>query len=164
QASRESLPEALALDELHRDVDASGVLADLVDDRDVGVGHPGGRARLAEKALPPFLVLRFRQQLEGDVPPERLVVRAVHDAHPPAPQDADDPEVGDPLGSRWTPDLVRRLSAHRRAMVAWWASRWRNRRGARPWLGGEERRGLARLLHWNQRTKKPRRRSITART
>ena len=79
---RQPRAERLPADELHRDIGAMPVFADLIDGGHVRVRNPGGRARLSEK---PPLGLRVRsvgQHLDGDRPPELLVVRLVHDPHP----------------------------------------------------------------------------------
>ncbi len=95
----ESLPQALARDELHRDEDATVVLADLMNDRDVGVRDARGVTGFAEQALPLFVIAPLGKQFECDVPPELLIVRAVDDAHSPAAQHAENAEVRDARGN-----------------------------------------------------------------
>ena len=74
--------ERLALEQLHGDEHAPGVLADLVDLADVGMVDAGGGAGLAPQALPRGLIRRRgRQGLEGDRPGEALVTGGVDHAH-----------------------------------------------------------------------------------
>ena len=105
----EDLVEPLAGDELHDVVVHPALLADPVDRDDVGVVQPRRRPRLAAE---PSEVPRVgqgvrRQDLQRDVPAERLLLGLVHDAHPAAAHLADDPVVaqtprpaGDPAGLR----------------------------------------------------------------
>jgi hypothetical protein len=74
--------ERLAFEQLHRDEEASGVFADLVDLTDVGMVDAGGRARFAPQPFTPRLVTgQRRQRLQRDGAPEALVARLVDDAH-----------------------------------------------------------------------------------
>ena len=89
--------ERLALEQLHGDEHAPGVLADLVDLADVGMVDAGGGAGLAPQALPGGLVRRRRRQrLEGDGPGQPFVTGGVDHAHPAFAELALDLVVADP--------------------------------------------------------------------
>ncbi len=110
--------QALAFDQLHRDVEVAFGLADLVDDGDVGVGDGGRPARLAKEALAGRGVAAgVRQQLERDSAAQRRVLGAVDDAHAPLADPSEDAEVRD--GGR-----VRLLDPGSRPLVCHCACPW----------------------------------------
>ena len=93
--------QRLALEQLHGDEDAPGVLADLVDLADVGMVDAGGGAGLAPQPLARGLVRRRRRQrLEGDGPGQPLVAGGVDHAHPAFADLALDRVVADPRRDR----------------------------------------------------------------
>jgi len=96
--------QGAALDQLHRDEDATVRLADLVDGREVRVRDRRRDARLAQESLPLRLVgLELRwQHLERHDAAELLVLRPVNDPHPALPDAADYHEMR---------ELLRRSSA-----------------------------------------------------
>ena len=107
----DDLVEPLAADELHGVEVRAVVLADAEDRDDVGVVQPGGGPRLHGETLQLRRASHLLpgQDLQGDVPAERLLDRLVDDAHA-APADlAEDrvvaqpprvaTEVGDPPGA-----------------------------------------------------------------
>ena len=71
------------------------MLADAVDRDDVGVVQPAGGAGLSAEA---GQVGRLAEQLDGDVPVERLLERLVDDPHAPPADLAHDPELAPGLG------------------------------------------------------------------
>ena len=77
------------------------MLADAEDRHDVGVVELGDRLRLAAEPLEaPGVEVDVVEDLEGDVPPERLLDRLVDDPHPAPAQLAEDAELAQPLGDR----------------------------------------------------------------
>ena len=82
-----------AAHELHGDEGRPVALVDLVHDADRRVGEAGRRARLqAQPALALRVVARARRQhLQGDLPAQAQVGRAVHDAHAALADLAGDP-------------------------------------------------------------------------
>jgi len=92
---RHLLAKGHARDELHGDEEVCVPLADLVDRRDVAVGQHRGGPSLPKEASSPLAIgrERAREHLERDIPPELLVVRPVHDAHPTATELGIDAEV-----------------------------------------------------------------------
>jgi hypothetical protein len=93
------LPQRLALDELHHDVDAPLELSHVVDGGDVGVAHRRGGPRLAQHALPSRLVGGHLapQYLQSHLALEALVDRAVHHAHAAEAELLDDAKAPQPL-------------------------------------------------------------------
>ena len=96
-ACRESLVglevvlELAPLDQLHRDVPDAGVLAEVVDRHDVGVGEAARGLRLAAKPLEDLLRMRAGELvgpdgLERHDALDHRVESLVHDAHGAAPQ------------------------------------------------------------------------------
>ncbi len=81
----------------HRDERLTGVVADLVDRRDVWVIERAGGTRLAQqagRAVPASG--RFRlQKLECYPPVEVRILSQIHRAHPAGADAADDPVMGD---------------------------------------------------------------------
>ena len=102
------------LEELHRDVDGSGVriLADVVDDDDSGVGEPRRAARLLDEPRPEgFSIFVAHGEAEDDRlerhdAAQQRILGAIDDAHHPAP------EFGLDLVAR---DLLRQEISSRRA-------------------------------------------------
>ena len=83
--------EVLPVDQLHDDVRAAGVLAEVVDRDDVGVAERGGRLGLlpeARREVGVAQVLRT-EQLERDVATELGIGGAVDGRHPAAAQQLD---------------------------------------------------------------------------
>ena len=102
-AARHQRRERPAADELHGDEGRPLALVDLVDDADGRVGERRGRARLqAQAALALRVVARTGDQhLQGHLPPEPQVGRAVDDAHAALadlPGDPVPPERPGPFG------------------------------------------------------------------
>jgi len=95
------LAQRLPLEQLHHDEMLPGVLADVVDHADVGVGERRGRARLALEALDGARVLRHleRQELERHGTAEAGVLGLVDDAHPSAAELLDDSVVRERLAA-----------------------------------------------------------------
>jgi hypothetical protein len=92
RAARDPLGQCLPLDELHDDEVEPLRAPEVVDRHDAGVVEGGGRARLPEEPVAAFGVgdpLR-REQLQRHAPAERRVEGLVDDAHPPAPQLAEE--------------------------------------------------------------------------
>src|SRR5207249_4903985 len=74
------------LDVLHGDERLAHVLAELEDGDDVGVLQPAGRSRLAQEPFAHLLaVAAFANQLDGDMPADLGVERAIQRAHAPLP-------------------------------------------------------------------------------
>ncbi len=98
----QDLVEAQPLDELHDVVTHSVVFADAEDRNDVGVVQLRRRLRFALEATPrPGVLLElFGQDLEGDVPAERDLLRLVDDAHAATADLADDAVVAQALEQR----------------------------------------------------------------
>ena len=94
---RHRLRERLPLEALHDDEVLPLVLLDREDRADSGMVQRGRGARLALETLQGRAVARElgRQELQRDVPAEARVLRLVDDAHPAAPEAADDGVVGD---------------------------------------------------------------------
>ena len=88
-----------SFDVLHRNVADAAGFADVVDGGDVGMGEPGGRARLAHEAAPAIVVQRERgrENLQRDPPVEPCVRGEEHLAHAAGPDGRHDfvhPEPG----------------------------------------------------------------------
>lgn len=133
---RDALPQRAPLDEIHGEVHAVAVAADVVDLHEVGVAaHLGDDGGLPAEPLDVRLVRLGAgdHDLERDFAPQFRVERAVDDAHPAAAQFAQHP-VGTDLVGR-LPDA--RGRDHRRPRVAARhrpvrRGRGRARRGPRP--------------------------------
>ena len=107
----ESIAEALALDELHRDEEAAVNLADLMHRRDVGVRDGRRRASFAQETLTGLRVLPgIGQQLQRYRAPQRLVLGTIDDTHAALTESPEDAEVRDGHRVRM---LVRRCGAPR---------------------------------------------------
>jgi len=80
---REQFGDILPFDELHRDVEVSVHLAEVVDRDDVRVLERSRRLGLAQEPLAQIIVLRERlpHDLDRDAPLEHRIERAIHDAH-----------------------------------------------------------------------------------
>ena len=90
-ARRDTSREASALDVFHRDVGVAVLLADIVDGADVGMIQSGGGASLPHQSRPATrFVVRFVEELEGDVPVQANVARPVDHAHAAGPESSDD--------------------------------------------------------------------------
>jgi hypothetical protein len=91
-AGLQQLAQGLALDQLHDDERAAGPPPDLVDGDDVGVVEGRGRTRLVLEAGEASSIGRYlgRELLDGDVPSELRIARAVDLAHAAGPEEADD--------------------------------------------------------------------------
>ncbi len=78
-----ALAQRLAVHEAHHEEHQVAPLLDGVNRDDVGVGEPGGGARLLEEAVAEFEARRevARQQFDGDQAVQRHVARQQHDAH-----------------------------------------------------------------------------------
>ena len=92
-------PQGRAGDELRDHVRAVLVFADVVDRQDVGMVQRGGRLRLRDEPLQPVAVLERlrRKHLDGDLPAEARIARAIHLAHSAGaemPQDLVGPYAG----------------------------------------------------------------------
>ena len=98
----QDLVEAQPLDELHDVVAQAVVFADAEDRHDVGVVQLRRRLRLALEATlrPGVLPELLGQDLEGDVPAERDLLRLVDDAHAAVADLADDAVVAQALERR----------------------------------------------------------------
>ena len=81
----DELPEVGSLEQLHRHVDRSLLLAEVIDGDDVRVIEVGGGLGLLLEALTGFVVAAdaFRDGLDGDEAPEHRVVGLVDLAHGP---------------------------------------------------------------------------------
>ncbi len=77
RAAADAVGEGLALDELHHEVGAAALLADVVDRHQTGVVHPRERLYLALPAGLVGLADARREQLHRDVAAEQLVARAI---------------------------------------------------------------------------------------
>ena len=99
--------QGLAGEQLHDDVGLGVVLADLVDRAEVRVAHPGGGPRLAQEAAARRVVGAL-QDLERDVPAERLVLGEVHSAHAALADDPHDPVASEALSGRQARRAYRR--------------------------------------------------------
>src|SRR4029079_15445496 len=68
---------------LHRDVEVSVYLAEVVDRDDVGMLERPGRLRLSQESFAQIVVLRecLAHDLDRDAPLEHWVERAIDDAH-----------------------------------------------------------------------------------
>jgi hypothetical protein len=79
--------EALAVDDLHRQKAHVLVLTEVVDTQDVGVRDRARERDFAPKVIERLGVARTLRpdDLEGDLPPELAIVRAVDLAHAPPP-------------------------------------------------------------------------------
>ena len=84
----QALLERLAAHVLHRDVRRPVSAAAVVHADDAGVVEAGRRARLDTEALDELVVSGQArlEHLDGDLPPQPLVLRQVHVGHPPAPE------------------------------------------------------------------------------
>ena len=93
------VPHRLAADVLHRHVHAPLVHPDIVHADDVGMGDAGHRLSLSKHASvgPVAAVMQRVDDLERDRPPQLLVARAQHEAHPAGADRAEDLVVPDPL-------------------------------------------------------------------
>ena len=100
-------------DELHDVVRGAVVLPEPVDRDDVRVVQLGGRLRLPLEPPPLGRVAedRGRQQLDRDPPAERHLLGLVHDAHPAAPDLAEQAEVAQLGDRRGVRDLHGQLGA-----------------------------------------------------
>ena len=83
RAAADAVGEGLALDELHDEVGAAALLADVVDRHQAGVVHPRERLDLALPAGLVGLADAGREQLHRDVAAEQLVAGA---DRPPRPR------------------------------------------------------------------------------
>ena len=103
-------PESLTLDQLHRDVVRTATalgsrdhgLPDLVDRHDVRMVQRGGCLRLLDEACDQLLhvdQLR-REDLDGDMPVQRRVVRLVDLSHSSDAENGDDRIVSDDSAGR----------------------------------------------------------------
>jgi hypothetical protein len=101
--------EGPALHPLHHDVRAALVVPEIVDDADMGVVEPRGRACLALEALEGLGVLHrvVGQELQGDVPPQVGVFRLVHHPHPSAAELGEDSIVRDGFADHRTKSTPR---------------------------------------------------------
>ncbi len=93
------LLERAALDELHGEVEPSLRGARVVDGGDVRVAELREGLALAREAARERVGIRTRrlERLERDLPPQRLVPRAVDDAHAAASQLAEEDVAAEPL-------------------------------------------------------------------
>jgi hypothetical protein len=84
--------DGLALDELHRDVNALADRPGVVNGDDVGVRQPRDRARLTQQARAPLgrAGAGFADDLQRDPPVQIRVIRRVHLTHSPASNRAED--------------------------------------------------------------------------
>ena len=121
--------QVCALDVAHREVEARISLARVVDRDDVRMIEARGNPRLAEKALAESLVLGVTrsEDLEGNVPVEAAVVRAVDLSHATAADQLLDPVAADLDTARNTRQLD-----HDRSILLPEASPWTRRAGAAP--------------------------------
>ena len=102
----QNLIQPESLDELHDVIEGALMLADPVDGNDVGMVQSGGGPGFALEAL---LLLGIGQRLggkhlEGNAPPERLLLGLVDDAHATVPDLAQDSVVAQAFGvvaGRW---------------------------------------------------------------
>ena len=88
----ELVREGTAVDVLHDDVRRAVVLARVVDLDDVGVGEPGGEARLTDEAVAEDRVVGevAGEHLDRHRPLELVVPREVDDGHAAAAEDVCD--------------------------------------------------------------------------
>lgn len=87
------LLERPAADEVGPHAGAPVVRVGAVHDQDVAVAHPGQPARLGQEALAaPVARGARREQLQGDFPLQRRIVRAVHLAESPGADAFEEPE------------------------------------------------------------------------
>ena len=95
----EDLVQPLPGDELHHVVMEAVLLADAEDGHDVGMVQPGGRLRLAKKALQARGRghARGRQDLQRHVSAQRLLLRFVDDAHAAAADFPQNAEIAQPF-------------------------------------------------------------------
>ena len=77
------LAQRLPREQLHRRVGDAGVVAEIVDAKDVGVGERGDRLRLSLESSERLRIGRelFRQDLDRDLPFQPGVSRSVHLSH-----------------------------------------------------------------------------------
>ena len=111
---RDQVPEIVALDVPHRDVQDAVGLSRGVDGHDVGMLGGGRRLGLVDETLPEGLVPRKvgTQELDDDVATRRRLLGEVHRAHAALAEHRDDPVPGD-LGS--DPGVAHRVFVHRGA-------------------------------------------------
>ena len=121
--------QVCALDVAHREVEACVSFARVVHRDDVRMIEARGNPRLAEKALAESLVVGVTrsEDLEGNVPVEAAVVRAVHLSHAAAADQLLDPVAADLDTARNTHQL-----GHDRSILLPEASPWTRRAGAAP--------------------------------
>ena len=95
--AREASLERFSVVVRHRDERLTGVVADLVDRRDVWMIERAGGTRLPEQPGRAFPASgRFRlEKLECHAPVEVRVLSQIHRAHPAGADAADDPVMGD---------------------------------------------------------------------
>ncbi len=94
--------ERLAIQKLHGDEVLPLVLINLINRADVGMIERGGGSGLALEALERLRVFSqlFRQELEGNGPAEFQILGLVDDAHAPAPELFQNPEVRNGLADQ----------------------------------------------------------------
>ena len=85
RAVEQPFAQRLAIDELHRDERPVRGLAHFVDGADVRMIQRGGIAGFAQQSRAGRFVVSCRfENLERHAPPQRRVVREIHEAHPAA--------------------------------------------------------------------------------
>jgi serine/threonine protein kinase len=99
----DQLPEVVALDVAHCQVELAVGLACRVDRDDVRMIERRGGLRLAEEPLAEALALRKlrHQELQRHFAPEPDVLRPVDRSHPAAPEQLLQPETGDLAARTW---------------------------------------------------------------
>ena len=93
EASRKGFPLVVR----HRDERLAGMVADLVERRDVGMIQRAGGARLAQQASRGFRIMdrSGQQEFERDPPFQVGIFSQIHRAHAAGADVADDPVVRD---------------------------------------------------------------------
>ena len=99
----DQLPEVVALDVPHREVQLPVGVAGGVDRDDVRVIERGGNLRLAEEPVAEAIALceLRHEELEGNLAPEASVLGTVDRSHSPSPEQCLQPEAGDLAPGEW---------------------------------------------------------------
>jgi hypothetical protein len=91
--SADALPQALPLDEFHRDERTGPFVADFVNGANIGMGQRGGRPSFDHEPLARFRIRRqcLEEKLESHRTLERRVLRLIDDPHPSFSDKLQDP-------------------------------------------------------------------------
>src|SRR5258705_11924091 len=95
--------EGRAFEELHHDVGAAILFADVVDRANVGMVERRGRLRLSLESAQSLRIAGdiIGKKLQGDEAVKARVLGLVYDAHAASAQLFDDAVVGDGLADHW---------------------------------------------------------------